>query len=219
MSASLPIACTKPRTANGPKNIDGPSVGILTYGSLIFDPKCEIKDGRIRTIHDVMTPFHVEFVRSSNKRGGAPTLVPVMTAETCVKGKVFVIKFDEEATDVLDRREINKVCTGKRFPRHRVANEKRVIVERLTEFAGLEVVLYTQTAANIEPITAEEFAELAIKSVHKKGPPYDGINCLIDAKKHGIVTALSPGYEAAILQRLGCGTLKEALVPALDSSA
>ena len=199
---------------------DGPSVGILAYGSLISDPKCEIEKGSIRTIDDVMTPFHVEFARKSGSRGEAPTLVPVTTGGTHVKGKVFVMKLDvEEATDVLYRREINKVCTGKKYPRDRVANERRVMVERLTEFAGLDVVLYTQIAANIEPLTEEGLADLAIKSVRKEGPPRDGISYLIDAKKHGIVTALSPGYEAAILQRLGCGTLKEALARALDSNA
>ena len=191
----------------------GRSVGILAYGSLISDPKCEIEEGRTETIDDVMTPFHVEFARSSSRsRGGAPTLVPVTCGGAHVKGKVFAMKLTEaEATDVLYRRETNQVGTDKTYPRNRVAKGERVMVERLTDFAGLDVVLYTQIAANIEPLTAEKLAELAIKSVDKADPGRDGISYLIGAKKHGIVTALSPTYEVAILRKRGCETLEDAL--------
>ena len=193
---------------------DGPSVGILGFGSLISDPGCEIEEGCTDIIDEVLTPFHVEFARSSGRRrGGAPTLVPVARGGTHIEGKVFVMQLTEvEATDVLYRRETNQVGTGEPYPRSRVANGKNVVVKRLTGFAGLAVVLYTQIADNIRPLTAERLADLAIKSVDKADPGRDGISYLIDAKKHGIVTALSPAYEAAILRMQGCDTLEETLV-------
>ena len=90
-------------------------------------------------------------------------------------------------------------------------NGKNVVVERLTGFGGVGVVLYTQTAGNIEPLTAERMADLAIESVAEADPGRDGIRYLIAAKRHGIVTALSPAYEAAILRKQGCESLEEAL--------
>ena len=197
---------------------DGPSVGILGFGSLIPDPGCEIKEGRIDNIDGVMTPFHVEFARSSGgRRGGAPTLVPVTCGGTQVKGKVFVMDLTEEkATDVLFRRETNQVCTDSGYPRNRVANGNKVVVKRLTDFTGLDVVLYTHIAANIEPLTAEKLAHHAIESVAKADPGKDGISYLIDAKNDGIVTVLSPAYEAEILRMQGCDTLEEALVKLRD---
>ena len=189
-----------------------PTVGILAYGSLISNPKCEIKESRAGIIDDVMTPFHVEFARSSKGRGGAPTLVPVASGGTHVKGKVFVMNLTEaKAADALYRREIDEVGSGKIYQLPEVVTEKHVVVERLASFVGLDVVLYTHIADNIEPLTAERLAELAIKSVAEAAPGRDGISYLIDAKEHGIVTALSPEYEAAILQELGCETLEEGL--------
>ena len=192
---------------------DGPSVGILGFGSLISDPGCEIEEGCTDIINEVLTPFHVEFARSSGRRrGGAPTLVPVTRGGKQIKGTVFIMKLTvEEATDVLYRRETNQVGTGEPYPRNRVAADNTVEIERLAKFACLDVVLYTQIAANIEPLTTESLADLAIKSVDKADPGRDGISYLIGAKEHGIVTALSPAYEAAILRNLGCETLEEAL--------
>ena len=191
---------------------DGPTVGILAYGSLISNPKCEIEEGRAGIIEDIMTPFRVEFARKSKGRGWAPTLVPVASGGTHVKGKVFVMNLTEaKAADALYRREIDEVGSGKIYQLPEVVTEKHVVVERLAPFAGLDVVLYTQLADNIEPLTAERLAGLAIRSVYEADPGRDGISYLIDAKEHGIVTALSPGYEAAILQELGCETLEEAL--------
>ena len=192
---------------------DRQSVGILAYGSLISDPGWEIEKGRAEIIDEVMTPFYVEFARSSGRRrGGAPTLVPVTRGGKCVRGTVFEMKLTvEEATDVLYRRETNQVGTGEPYPRKRDATQNTVEIERLTDFAGLDVVLYTQIGGNIEPLTAENLADLAIKSVDKADPGRDGISYLIGAKEHGIVTALSPDYEAAILRNLGCETLEEAL--------
>ena len=196
---------------------DGPSVGILGFGSLISDPGWEIDEGCTDIIDEVMTPFRVEFARSSRSRGGASTLVPVTCGGTQVKGKVFAMKMTEaEATDVLYRRETNQVGTNRVYPRNRVANRNKVVVKRLTDFTGLDVVLYTHIAANFKPLTAVKLADLAIESVAKADAGRDGISYLIDAKKDDIVTALSPAYEAAILRMQGCDALEEALAKLRD---
>lgn len=188
------------------------TVGILAYGSLISDPRAEIEKARTDIIRDVMTPFHIEFARSSDGRGGAPTLVPVTSGGAHVKGQVFVMDVSEaEATDILYRREIAKEEDMTRtYKRPAQVTNNSVLVERLTNFAGLDVVLYTQIAATITPLTAEHLAALAIASVAKAPPDLDGISYLINAKKHGIQTALSPAYEAEILKEIQCENLNEA---------
>lgn len=192
--------------------LDKPTIGILGYGSLISDPGSEIKNGCIGIIEDVMTPFHIEFARSSTGRGGAPTLVPVSNGGAHVKGQVFVMNLPEhEAANVLYRREINKVGTDRTYTRPNKITDNVVLVERLTNFAGLDFVLYTKIAATIEPLTAERLADLAIESATKSKPGRDGITYLINAKRHGIVTALSPAYEAEILRKSECDTLGDAL--------
>ena len=189
-------------------------IGILAYGSLISVPGAEIEKARIGIIKDVMTPFHVEFARSStgknSGRGGAPTLVPVTNGGAHVKGQVFVMDMSEaDAANVLYRREIGKEDVT--YERPTEVKKSSVVVERLTNFAGLDVVLYTQIAATIDPLTAKKLAELSIASVKKAKPEKDGITYLMDAKESGIVTALSPSYESEILRKTECATLAEAL--------
>ena len=193
------------------------TVGILAYGSLISDPRKEIEKACTGIIKDIVTPFHIEFARSSTGkgggRGGAPTLVPVANGGAHVKGQVFVMDLSEaEATNVLYRREIGKVGEMERtYKRPERVTPKNVLVERLTNFGGLDVVLYTQIAATIDPLTAEHLADLAVASVPKAYPGRDGISYLISAKESGIMTALSPSYEAEILRKTGCETLENAL--------
>lgn len=119
---------------------------------------------------------------------------------------------EADATDVLYRREIGKVGKMERtYKRPEQVTRNTVLVERLTNFSGLDVVLYTQIAATIDPLTADHLADLAIASVPKADPGRDGISYLNAAKEGGIVTTLSPSYEAEILRKTGCETLKEAL--------
>jgi hypothetical protein len=86
-----------------------------------------------------------------------------------------------------------------------------VIVRRLETFEGIGVVLYTEIEANLEPLTAENLAQLAIDSVHQADRGQDGISYLIAAKRNGISTALSGAYEVEILRRLEASSLEEAL--------
>src|SRR3954447_17111626 len=59
------------------EQVMSPKVGILAYGSLIDNPGAEIEAALISREADILTPFGVEFARSSSKGSGAPTLVPV----------------------------------------------------------------------------------------------------------------------------------------------
>lgn len=96
------------------------------------------------------------------------------------------------------------------YKRPERVTDNTVLVERLTNISGLDVVLYTQIAATITPLTAKHLAELAIASVTKAEPGLDGISYLIAAKESGIVTALTPTYEAEILKETQCNSLDEA---------
>jgi hypothetical protein len=66
-----------------------PRIGILAFGSLIGNPGDEIAALEIAAErrHGVLTPFPVEFARSSTKRGGAPTLVPYAQARAKLTGR------------------------------------------------------------------------------------------------------------------------------------
>ena len=194
------------------------TVGILAYGSLISDPRAEIAKARTHIIHDVLTPFRIEFARSSSGRGGAPTLVPVTSGGARVKGQIFVMDMPEaEAANVLYRREIGRVGEASlAYKRPEKVTTKTVLVERLRNCGGLDVVLYTKIAATIDPLTAEHLASLAIASVSKADLALDGISYLIAAKESGIATSLSPTYEEEILRKTGCKSLEEALAKLLD---
>lgn len=190
-----------------------PTVGILAYGSVISDPGEEIKNAHTKIISNVMTPFHIEFARKSNNRGGAPTLVPVTSGGAHVDGQVFKMDTSEaEAANILYRREIGKVGEAQRtYTRPNTVTTNTVLIERLTNFAGLDIVLYTKIAANIPQVNAENLAKLAIASVTKASSGLDGISYLIATKNYGIETALSNEYEAEILKETKCGNLQEAL--------
>ena len=188
------------------------TVGILAYGSLMDDPGEEIAGATIRTAADILTPFSIEFARRSKSRGGAPTLVPVAHGGSPVLGRVFVLDVpEEEATNRLWRREVRKVGSGLSYPAPQDIGPNTVVVRRLKNFTGMDVVLYTEIASNIEPLTAKALASLAIESVSKSNPGQDGISYLIAAKRNGIRTALSADYEAEILQQSACAGLEEAL--------
>lgn len=188
-------------------------VGILAYGSLIGDPGEEIARAKTSTIEGVLTPFNVEFARKSRSRGGAPTLVPVGNGGAWISGQVFVLNAPEnEAADCLWRREIDRVGSGRTYKAPRNIGPNDVVVRRLENFAGVDVVLYTEIAANIEPLTAANLARLAIESVNKTDHGRDGISYLIAAKRNGIETALSGEYEAEILRLSECADLPKALM-------
>ena len=86
------------------------SVGILAFGSLIDIPGAEIEKAVVGRKLNVHTPFGVEFARSSTKRGGAPTLVPLEQSGASVLAQILLLNVSEQdAKDRLWRRDINRV--------------------------------------------------------------------------------------------------------------
>lgn len=73
------------------------------------------------------------------------------------------------------------------------------------------LVLSTRLDANIAPLTGEILADLAIQSALEVGDGRDGITYLIDAQRSGIMTPLTPAYEAKILDKTGAEDLAAAL--------
>lgn len=188
-------------------------IGILAYGSLIDDPGEEIKAS---TVHierkNIMTPFRVEFARKSKERQGAPTLVPVNEGGASVKATLIVLKIDEEeAMNRLWRRETNRVGQKDRLYRHpETPRSNSVIIDRV-EIAGV-VALYARIPTNISPLNAGVLARFAVESARELHDGRDGISYLINTKKNGIATPLSPAYENEIKRLTRTKSLEEALL-------
>ncbi|HEX8534181.1 MAG TPA: hypothetical protein VF662_08440 [Allosphingosinicella sp.] len=187
-------------------------IGVLAYGSLITDPGPELQAVILSRRDDVPTPFAVEYARSSASRKGAPTLVPVAEGGAPVLATIFAVAVSAtEAADIVYRRETGKIGTGLKYvePVHRTLNT--VIIEHLANLEGFDVVLSTRIESNIEPLSAEKLATLAIKSARQAAPGKDGITYLINAMRSGIITPLTSDYEAAILAKTGARDLAGAL--------
>lgn len=191
-------------------------LAILAYGSLIDSPGEELEKRIMKPLLPVLTPFKIEYARSSMGRGGAPTLVPVEEGRSNVNARLLVLSdatSEKEAKDMLWRRETGRAQGSYDPPPHPGPNT--VLVGELRSFEGVTLVLYTRIAANIPPpLTGQKLADLAIKSAKspnvEKGR--DGISYLINAKKAGIKTPLSPDYEAAVLELTSTDSLEAALL-------
>ncbi len=197
--------------------------GILAYGSLINDPGEEIEAITVERRKNIETPFKIEFARSSRTRKGAPTLVPVNEGGAKVQAVVFVYKdsiSEEEATNILWRRETGKV--GQRdchYTRQSTPTPNSVLIKKLENFVGLDVVLYTDfpDSGKIAHPDPGDLAKRAIKSaedLYLSATDHhgrDGISYLMHAKSSGISTPLMPQYETEILHRMQTPTLKAAL--------
>lgn len=193
------------------------AIGILAYGSLINDPGAELKSViSDRIVPDVVTPFPVEFARSSGSRKGAPTLVPVPTGAT-VKAEILVLQEQvalQEAKDRLWRRETRNEIGVYLEPARPTPNS--VLIKEIKDFHGVTTVLYPSIDANIDDLSAERLADLAIASAKavasgqlKAGR--DGITYLRDATDAGIRTKLAADYACSLLAKTGCANLDEAI--------
>jgi len=195
-------------------------IGILAYGSLIEEPGVEITRAIQKEIRGVKTPFCIEFARSSITRDGAPTVIPVESGGAQVAAWIFVLKEGitvGEARNFLWRRETRNEHTSSRYVRPIKRNPNAMIIEELENFNGVEKVLYTKFSPNISELTAENLAELAIKSASRCAgmEKRDGVSYLISLKRQGIVTKLMPEYEEAILRKTDAKNLEEALAKIL----
>jgi hypothetical protein len=192
------------------------TIGILAYGSLIEDPGKEIKPIIRERKEGITTPFSIEFARSSSTRDGAPTVVPVESGGNPVNATILVLESGirhDKAEDLLWRRETRKECSDKHYTRPSVPTPNKVIVERLGDFAEIDIVIYTKLGENITNLCAEKLADLAINSAKARAgrDGKDGISYLISVKRQGISTPLMPDYEKAVLQKTGASTLEDAL--------
>ena len=190
------------------------SIGILAYGSLIDDLGCEIEAVISYKLKGVQTPFKVEFARSSSKRGGAPTLVPVEQGGEHVKAVIMILQEQvsiDEAKHMLWRRETNQVCSSKSYKHSPNPGPKTVCIKELRQFHSIRIVLYTSIQPNIDGLTPRELARRAIDSVGKTERGRDGISYLINAKSNGIRTPLMQGYEEEIKKQTRAKSLEEAL--------
>lgn len=188
------------------------SLGILAFGSLIDNPGAEIESALVGRKLNVRTPFGVEFARSSTKREGAPTLVPLAQGGTPVLAQILQVNVTElEAKDRLWRREINRVGQGGHYTHHAKPGPNTLIIDRYENFEGIDIVFAARFAATMIPPTAAHLAELAIRSARLERTGRDGITYLIDAKRNGITTPLSAAYEQEILRRVQALDLSDAI--------
>lgn len=198
-------------------------IGILAYGSLIDEPGYEIAYHTSERIEKVPTPFHIEFCRTSSKRNGGPTVIPVTEGGAKVNAQIIVLNAIvtlNDAMDMLYRRETGNVGDkSKKYSPPENPTKNNVLVENLSNFAGVDTVFYTRIGKNIDNPTPDSLAELAINSakdeVSRKGKGRctgdNGISYLISLKEQGIETPLMPKYEQAILEKTKTKTLAEAL--------
>ena len=192
-----------------------PRIAILAFGSLIEEPG-EALGARIHErVAGVQTPFSIEFARKSRKRGGGPTLVPVDVGGSSVNAVLLVLDAEVgvgEAKSLLWRREIGNESSQKQYSRPLNPGPDQVLVESIERFRGFDFVLYTKIGANIEPLTPDHLAELAIGSVRGEAGATgtDGIRYLQSAMRQRISTPLTPGYAAAILRMTGAASLDDA---------
>lgn len=191
-------------------------IGILAYGSLIEEPGKEIEPLIREQRERIETPFSIEFARSSSTRDGAPTVVPVESGGCRVYATILVLDAGvslEKAEDLLWRRETRNECSDKHYVPPSEPNLNRMVVERLSNFTEIDVVIYTKLGANITDLSAAKLADLAIKSAKAEAgrTGRDGISYLISVKGQGISTPLMPGYENEILRKTGASSLEDAL--------
>lgn len=185
--------------------------GILAYGSLIDDPGDELRAATDKLLmKGIITPFNVEFARSSRSRAGAPTLIPVEDCGAPVSARLLVLKCGtsvQDARTMLWRRESRR-ASGEYDETAQVGPD-RVKIDLVYNFHGIAVVLYARIAPNIQPLTAQTLAKLAIDSVRSCAVPEgrDGISYLIAAVKNGIRTPLSAQYEQQVKDQTGTTSL------------
>ena len=188
-------------------------LGILAFGSLMTSPGPEIASVTVGRIREVETPFKVEFARKSKARGYAPMLIPVDSGGAPVRGEILVMRkglTQDLVTDMLWRRETHQ--TGRqKYRRPGVVGRDDVVVETIHDLWGVRTVLYPKIGQNIDPLSAETLAELAIHSVRMASRGSDGITYLMDAKRCGVETPLTRGYESEILRQTRTRTLRDAV--------
>ena len=190
------------------------NLGILAFGSLIDDPGKEQKDFIIKKVNNVETPFKVEYGRKSSGRGNAPTLIPISNGGAKVKATLLILSDKlrvDDAKNMLYRRELNKVGSDKTYKERDNPTPNQLVIEVYNDIKNVRNVLTAKFGSNLDKITPEILAELAIKSFKSKDVEKgrDGISYLLNNINNGIITPLTEKYEKAILQKMNAKGLEE----------
>ncbi len=190
------------------------SVGILAYGSLVGDPGPELSPLIITSISSD-TPFGIEYGRKSQTRGNAPTLTIVENVGVKVNAKVLILdpKVNlQAAKNMLYRRErrIDDLTINYSEPG---PNSVRMRIRVLPNFQNISSVIYVDLPSNIEHVTPENLAALAIASAMTDAgdKKMDGINYLRNNIDNGIITPLTRQYEQEILRQSDTTNLQAAI--------
>lgn len=174
-----------------------PLSGVLAFGSLIWEPG-ELAELDKAAEIICLTPWPVEFARSSRSRHWAPTLVQVPEGEA-VRARVFIYR---DASDVV------KATLARREQIDLREHPKAV---RACEIACVKesLIWYTALRPNITELRPHCLARIAIASV-KPSRDRNGIRYLRECIGHGIRTSLTEAYCNEILRISKCGSLEEA---------
>lgn len=199
LTSQMSMGAARADTESGTK-----PVGILAFGSLIWDPGCLAP--HIVDYRDVLTPWPVEYARGSKTRLGAPTLVKVTTCGSIVNAEILVLDVTnlDEATRILACRE---GCRNHSIKR---TNELE------GEHRDLSAVLYTALGSNLKTSQMAP-ACLALRAMcscrklkRQRKEDKNGIRYLAENIKSGVVTPLTCAYRQAILDACRVSTLEEA---------
>ncbi len=191
-------------------------VGILAFGSVMFDPGKEIVDATESKVAGITTEFSVEFARSSKTRAFAPTLAVVKGGGSAVQGTLFILKENIsliEAKNLLYRREMNK--TGDLSVEY-FGSQDWIEIKHTRAIMDCNNVIFASMTPNISNLSPKKLAELALASAgafptDNQGNRRDGIQYLYDVKKMGVLTPLMKPYEMEILSLLHVDSLEKAL--------
>ncbi len=106
---------------------------------------------------------------------------------------------EQEAEDILYRRERHKVGSGLTYNASAKPSKNRIVVAAWPNLIGLEKIFYSgfDDSGKLTNRTPARLGKLAVDSARNPDVPEgnDGISYLVNAKKAGIITPLSAGYE------------------------
>lgn len=190
--------------------------GILAFGSLIDDPGTELENLIVRKIANVETPFRVEYGRKSSERGNAPTLIPVEEGGSTVMATLLIISDKVEQGEIMNmlyRRELNKVGQDKKYFQRSNLTPNQLVIQQHKMIKWVRIALTANFGCNLEDVTAEHLACLAIESFnsYEVDAGRDGIAYLGNNIKNGIITPLTEEYKNQILDRMDARSLEEIL--------
>jgi hypothetical protein len=177
-------------------------IAVLAYGSLLAHPGDWLGSAMQKLVR-WETPFSVEYVGRSQRRGGAPALVR-SDGHNPVNGGLIVLGMTDTAEQVA---QVSRQLAD----REGAADTSAIKSDR--RILGFRVI-YSDFGARFTNPTPEELARAAIDSVagcFQRGHPFmNGIRYLRENLEWGVVTDLSFAYRDAILNATQTTTLDQA---------